>query len=107
MKKDGTAEPGCYCEKCEQLRFERKENARAAAVLCIKLNGAKPDNPLRSCIECKAPVYIGKAAANRPDLPIWAWQYETKRVDWGIEYAAPGSAPARCPRCRRKHEPVS
>lgn len=93
---------GCYCHVCEQTREITRKNASAAKEVGIRLTGEKADHPLRSCNECKTPVYQGKAAPNRPDLPIWAWQYNPEKVDWGIEYASEGGAPSLCPRCRRK-----
>lgn len=92
----------CACPTCEHAKEIRRRNARAADDVGIKLLGEKADRPLRSCMECKTPVYAGKAAPHRPDLPIWAWQYNPEKVDWGVEYASDGGAPALCPRCRRK-----
>lgn len=86
----------------EHAKLVKAKNAKAVDTLCIKLRGEKADRPLRSCVECKTPVYAGQAASHRPDLPIWAWQYDPEKVDWGVEYATEGGAPAKCPRCRRK-----
>lgn len=92
----------CRCPDCEKARVIRSKNAKAAGEVGVRLIGEKADRPLRSCNECKAPVYVGKAAPHRPDLPIWAWQYDPAKVDWGMEYATEAGAPALCPRCRRK-----
>lgn len=87
-----------FCNGCDEMISRRARNHRAGKSVGVAVRGATPDQPVRGCSVCKAPVYAGMTETQQ--VPVWAWNMNIDRASWALEAREGVAAPPLCPSCR-------